>query len=301
MGGQVCDSFPHPGLSGRAASRDCQLDHSQASWADSESPEGRERQARREAGLMGEPSASVSQGLSPEHDIGAFPPKGCVQPHPPAPALLATVTSDLGLTHPASPLLPPGASCSPKWFWTGQAPKWAEVPMARGQRGSLEEGLGSPQGVLLGAVALRPALPGPGLDGSNLCRLRIQRPALPPLCPPLGGCSTERGVSSVVPSRQGPGLLPGEGLTGERLGEGEGEGLLSLAWVWAGCPCPRQAADVPVGQTQGLELQATHTATREMRSFGLTASLSSALPCPLAARPLGRPGPALPGFTGRFS
>lgn len=142
---------------------------------------------------MGEPSASVSQGLSPEHDIGAFPPKRCAQPHPPAPALLATVASDLGLTpacvssglvcprltHPASPLLPPGASCSPKWFWTGQAPEWAEVPMARGQRGSLEEGLGSPQGVLLGAVALRPALPGPGLDGSNLCRLRP-----PASCPP---------------------------------------------------------------------------------------------------------------------
>lgn len=104
----------------------------------------------------------------------------------------------------------------------------------------------------------------------------------------------------MVPSRQGPGLLPGEGLTGERLG-GWGERLLSLAWVWAGCPCPHQAAGVPVGQTQGLELQATHTATREMRSFGLTASLSSALPCSLAARPLGRPGPALPGSTGRFS
>lgn len=126
----------------------------------------------------------------------------------------------------------------------------------------------------------------------------LQHPALPPLRPPLGGCSTERGVSSVVPSRQGPGPLPGEGLTGERLGGG-GEGLLSPAWVWAGCPCPRQAADVPVGQTQGLELQATHTATREMRSFGLTASLSSALPP--AARPLGRPGPASPGFTGRFN
>ena len=154
MGGQVCDSFPHPGLSGRAASRDCQLDHSQASWADSESPEGRERQARREAGLMGEPSASVSQGLSPEHDIGAFPPKGCVQPHPPAPALLATVTSDLGLTpacmssglvcprltHPASRCsrqVPPAAPSGSGLVrpLSGQKCRWPEGSVGLWRRG----------------------------------------------------------------------------------------------------------------------------------------------------------------------
>lgn len=67
----------------------------------------------------------------------------------------------------------------------------------------------------------------------------LQHPALPPLRPPLGGCSTERGVSSVVPSRQGPGPLPGEGLTGERLG-GRGGGALvtGLGPGWLPLPPP---------------------------------------------------------------